>query len=278
MSQIFKPSTNTLARVTLFGAIFFLLVSVWILVSLNRSAYATRQTIIRAQPVPFSHESESSSGDAPSSATSVTLLRRLSEMDDHEAWNAFVDRYAPRIFSWCRRYQLQDSDAADVTQEVLRKLIEAMRRTTCGALDSGAKPPVITAMAKLMSTELFRESINDGMDVVGGNGISRGPRNLLAHGYMATPISITEARNLPGMRLLLLQGLPDGRNQLVDFDVDPYDAFQLVRIVVKWAGNGDAWFFGCEKYIWIGPDDLFFIECFLVPRPIAWIVLVMGIG
>jgi len=56
MSQIFKPSTNTLARVTLFGAIFFLLVSVWILVSLNRSAYATRQTIIRAQPVPFSHE------------------------------------------------------------------------------------------------------------------------------------------------------------------------------------------------------------------------------
>jgi len=56
MSQIFKPSTNTLAKVTLFGAIFFLLLSVWILVSLNRSAYATRQTIIRAQPVPFSHD------------------------------------------------------------------------------------------------------------------------------------------------------------------------------------------------------------------------------
>jgi NAD-dependent SIR2 family protein deacetylase len=56
MSQIFKPSTNTLARVTLFGAIFFALVSVWILVSLNRSAYATRQTIVRMQPVPFSHD------------------------------------------------------------------------------------------------------------------------------------------------------------------------------------------------------------------------------
>ena len=56
MSQIFKPSTNTLAKVTLFGAIFFLLLSVWILVSLNRSAYATRKTIIRAQPVPFSHD------------------------------------------------------------------------------------------------------------------------------------------------------------------------------------------------------------------------------
>ena len=56
MSQIFKPSTNTLAKVTLFGALFFVLLSVWILVSLNRSAYATRQTIIRAQPVPFSHD------------------------------------------------------------------------------------------------------------------------------------------------------------------------------------------------------------------------------
>jgi len=56
MSQIFKPSTNTLAKVTLFGAIFFFLLSAWILVSLNRSAYATRQTIIRAQPVPFSHD------------------------------------------------------------------------------------------------------------------------------------------------------------------------------------------------------------------------------
>lgn len=56
MPQIFKPSTNTLARVTLFGAIFFLLVSVWILVSLNRSAYVTRQTIVRKQPVPFSHD------------------------------------------------------------------------------------------------------------------------------------------------------------------------------------------------------------------------------
>jgi hypothetical protein len=56
MAQIFKPSTNTLARVTLFGAIFFLLVSVWILVSLNRSAYATRKNMVRMQPVPFSHD------------------------------------------------------------------------------------------------------------------------------------------------------------------------------------------------------------------------------
>jgi acyl-CoA dehydrogenase len=70
-------------------------------------------------------------------------------------------------------------------------LMEAARRYTCGALDAGAKPPVITAMAKLNFTELYRKIINDGMDVLGGAAISRGPRNLLAHGYIGAPISIT---------------------------------------------------------------------------------------
>jgi acyl-CoA dehydrogenase len=36
-----------------------------------------------------------------------------------------------------------------------------------------------------------RKLINDAMDVMGGAGISRGPKNLLAHSYIATPISIT---------------------------------------------------------------------------------------
>lgn len=56
MSQIFKPSTNTLARVSLFGAVFFIAIFVWVLAELNRSAWATRQGVIRNQPVPFSHD------------------------------------------------------------------------------------------------------------------------------------------------------------------------------------------------------------------------------
>jgi acyl-CoA dehydrogenase len=70
-------------------------------------------------------------------------------------------------------------------------LMDAARRYTCGALDSGNKPPVITAIAKLNFTELYRQVINDGMDVLGGAAISRGPRNLLSGGYVGTPISIT---------------------------------------------------------------------------------------
>ncbi|MEM7205230.1 MAG: acyl-CoA dehydrogenase [Planctomycetota bacterium] len=70
-------------------------------------------------------------------------------------------------------------------------LLEAARRYTCGGLDQGAKPAVVTAIAKYNFTELARRAINDGMDVLGGNAISRGPRNLLAHGYIGMPISIT---------------------------------------------------------------------------------------
>lgn len=59
--------------------------------------------------------------------TSRTLLLRVREPTDRQAWEEFVNRYAPKIFNWCRRYQLQESDAADVTQDVLVKLVRAMR-------------------------------------------------------------------------------------------------------------------------------------------------------
>src|SRR5207253_2528883 len=47
-------------------------------------------------------------------------------------------------------------------------LLEAVRRFTCGAIDQGIKPPVITAMAKYNTTEIARSLWNDGMDILGG--------------------------------------------------------------------------------------------------------------
>ncbi len=69
--------------------------------------------------------------------------------------------------------------------------LEAMRSFTAGAVDSGAKPAVISAIAKYQATEMFREVMSDGMDVMGGSAIIRGKRNLLANGYFSVPISIT---------------------------------------------------------------------------------------
>ncbi len=70
-------------------------------------------------------------------------------------------------------------------------MLEAARRYTCGGLDAGVKPPVVTAMCKYQFTELARAAINDAMDVLGGAAISKGPRNLLANTYTAIPICIT---------------------------------------------------------------------------------------
>ncbi|HKE25778.1 MAG TPA: cytochrome c3 family protein [Bryobacteraceae bacterium] len=55
MSQIFHHSTNTFARITIFGAIFVIAFLTWAFDELNRSAYETRATVPREQPVPFSH-------------------------------------------------------------------------------------------------------------------------------------------------------------------------------------------------------------------------------
>ncbi|MGE3354859.1 MAG: acyl-CoA dehydrogenase [Planctomycetota bacterium] len=83
-------------------------------------------------------------------------------------------------------------------------VLEAARRYTCGALDSGAKPAVVTAIAKYNTTEMWRTIVNDGMDVLGGAGISRGPRNLLAHGYTGTPICVTvEGANILTRTLMI---------------------------------------------------------------------------
>ncbi|MDA0746954.1 MAG: cytochrome c3 family protein [bacterium] len=56
MPQIFHRSTNTLSRISLFGAVFFAAAAVWVLLEFNRSSYVTQVEVARAQPVPFSHK------------------------------------------------------------------------------------------------------------------------------------------------------------------------------------------------------------------------------
>ena len=83
-------------------------------------------------------------------------------------------------------------------------LMEAARKYTLGAIDQGAAPAVVTAMMKYNMTELSRKNINDGMDILGGNAISRGPRNLLAHGYINMPVAITvEGANILTRTLMI---------------------------------------------------------------------------
>ena len=51
--------------------------------------------------------------------TSTSLLERLRSADRPEDWSRLNDLYAPLLRSWMRRYEVGDSDAADLIQEVL---------------------------------------------------------------------------------------------------------------------------------------------------------------
>jgi hypothetical protein len=54
--QVFHRSTNTIAKVSIFGGVFIVAASLWVLAEINRSAYNTGQFINVQQPVQFSHK------------------------------------------------------------------------------------------------------------------------------------------------------------------------------------------------------------------------------
>jgi hypothetical protein len=56
MAQIFHPSTNTLSRLSIFGAVFVAALLLWLLAAIERSPYITQADVVREQPVQFSHK------------------------------------------------------------------------------------------------------------------------------------------------------------------------------------------------------------------------------
>src|SRR5712671_7139860 len=56
MSQIFHRSANTIARVSIFGAVFFIAGLLVLFAEVNRSPWVTEAHVAREQPIQFSHE------------------------------------------------------------------------------------------------------------------------------------------------------------------------------------------------------------------------------
>jgi RNA polymerase sigma factor (sigma-70 family) len=54
----------------------------------------------------------------------VVLLVNRARQDDKGAWDELVERFAPLVWSICRRYRLSRSDAEDVSQVVWLRLVE----------------------------------------------------------------------------------------------------------------------------------------------------------
>lgn len=58
--------------------------------------------------------------------TRPSLLLRLRDVDNSDAWREFVQLYTPLVFNHCARHGLQEADAADVAQDVMRIVAQAM--------------------------------------------------------------------------------------------------------------------------------------------------------
>ncbi|MBC7818972.1 MAG: sigma-70 family RNA polymerase sigma factor [Planctomycetaceae bacterium] len=60
--------------------------------------------------------------------TRASLLVRIRDQRDGQAWSQFVEIYSPLIYGFGRKHGLQDADAVDLTQEVLRIVARTAER------------------------------------------------------------------------------------------------------------------------------------------------------
>src|SRR5262245_25206211 len=61
-------------------------------------------------------------------STRPSLLIRIRDSQDAEAWRQFVELYGPLIYQFARKQRLQDADAADLTQIVLSAVSDGIKR------------------------------------------------------------------------------------------------------------------------------------------------------
>src|SRR5262245_36924450 len=60
--------------------------------------------------------------------TRVSLLVQIRDGANHLAWQEFVQLYGPVVYGFARKRGLQDADAADLMQDVLRSVSSAIGR------------------------------------------------------------------------------------------------------------------------------------------------------
>lgn len=61
-----------------------------------------------------------------SEMTSPTLLLRLRQTGDNDAWKRFVDLYTPLLYHWAAKSGLQSADAAELIQDVFVVLVRSL--------------------------------------------------------------------------------------------------------------------------------------------------------
>ena len=98
----------------------------------------------------FTHPDATPSRDDPV----VTDLVARARNDDKQAWDALVERYAPLIWSICRRHRLSGADAEDVGQSVWLQLVGHLDKVR----DPAALPGWLAATAQRECVRVLRSA------------------------------------------------------------------------------------------------------------------------
>ena len=84
---------------------------------------------------------------------------------DKDAWDAIVDRYAPLIWSICRRYQLDRTDADDVAQSVWLRLVDQLELIRePAALPGWIATTTRRECGRVVTAARRREALGSGLD------------------------------------------------------------------------------------------------------------------
>lgn len=89
-----------------------------------------------------------------SPVTRASLLVRLRDSSNHEAWREFLQLYSPLVYGFVRNRGLQDADAADLLQEVLRSVSGSIGRLDYDKQKGGFRAWLFTITRNRLSTYL----------------------------------------------------------------------------------------------------------------------------
>ena len=134
----------------------------------------------------------------------ITGLVTRARNGERQAWDALVERYAPLIWSICRRHRLEAADAADAAQNVWLKLVDHLDSLR----DPAALPGWLAATTRRECSRILRAARRPATPVMrwppGSSGQSRpGGRAGPAHGRAARGPARGVRQLPPGCQQLL---------------------------------------------------------------------------
>ncbi|MCI0464685.1 MAG: sigma-70 family RNA polymerase sigma factor [Gemmataceae bacterium] len=97
--------------------------------------------------------------------TRVTLLDRLRDPQDQQAWSEFVALYGPLVFNFARRRLPQDDDAADVMQEVLSAVMGSRYQQPRGRFQKWLVTVLLNKIRDFHSARMRRCEVSGGTEV-----------------------------------------------------------------------------------------------------------------